>query len=113
MIQRIQMTKTEQGVLIIALGHRMYVEKAFNLALSIRATSPSMNITLVHSNNLSELSAQQRFIFNKLIECKSEYYTLEDGTKSYIKAKLYLDKITPYKRTLYLDADMIMIPYKN
>lgn len=113
MIQRIQMTKTEQGVLIIALGHRMYVEKAFNLALSIRATSPSMNITLVHSNNLSELSAQQRFIFNKLIECKSEYYTLEDGTKSYIKAKLYLDKITPYKRTLFLDADMIMSPYKN
>lgn len=113
MIQRIQMTKTEQGVLIIALGHRMYVEKAFNLALSIRATSPSMNITLVHSNNLSELSAQQRFIFNQLIECKSEYYTLEDGTKSYIKAKLYLDKITPYKRTLFLDADMIMSPYKK
>lgn len=113
MIQKIQIGKTEQGVLILALGHRTYVEKAFNLALSIRATSPTMHITLVHSNNISELSAQQRFIFNKFIECKSEYYTLDDGTKSYIKAKLYLDKITPYKRTLFLDADMIMSPYKT
>jgi hypothetical protein len=113
MIQRLQMSKAEQGVLILALGHRMYVEKAFNLALSIRATSPSMHVTLVHSNNISELSVEQRFIFNKLIECDSAYYTLDDGTKSFIKAKLYLDKITPYKKTIFLDADMVVSPYKT
>lgn len=113
MIKKIEIGKTEQGVLILALGNRMYVEKAFNLALSIRATSPTLHITLVHSNNISELTVEQRFIFNKLIECNSDYYTLDDNTKSYIKAKLYLDKITPYKRTLFLDADMIMSPYKT
>jgi len=113
MIKKIEIGKHDRGVLILALGNRMYVEKAFNLALSIKATSSNIHVTLVHTNNLSELSVEQRFIFNQLIECKSEYYTLEDGTKSYIKAKLFLDQITPYKKTLFLDADMIMSPYKS
>lgn len=113
MLRKIQLGKSEHGVLILALGNRMYVEKAFNLALSIRATTPNTSITLVHSNNISELSVEQRFLFNKLIECNKEFYTFEDGATSYIKAKLYLDKLTPYKRTLFLDADMIMSPYKT
>jgi hypothetical protein len=113
MIKKINIGKSEHGVLILALGSRIYAEKAFNLALSIRATTSNLNITLVHSNNISELSPEQKFVFNKLIECDEAFYTLDDGSKSYIKAKLYLDRITPYKKTMFLDADMIVSPYKS
>lgn len=102
----------EKGVLILSLGSDLYGRYAFNLALSIKHTSPDVHITVVHTNNLYRLTEKQLAIFDNLIECPGEYYM--SGNKiCYINAKLCLDKLTPYKKTLFLDADMIVSPYKS
>lgn len=97
-----------KGVLIVALGNPLYVEYAVNLAASIRATS-DVNITLIHSDNLTEINAGQKFAFHKRIVCPKEYYS----SGSYVEAKLWADKLTPYEQTLLLDADTLCSPYKN
>lgn len=102
----------KKGVLILALGSTTYVKYALNLAVSIRKTSPNIPVCLVHNGNIHILEPSQKFFFNRLIECPSEYYTT-DGKISYIKAKLYLDKLTPYDKTLFLDADTLVSPYKS
>lgn len=102
----------DKGVLILALGSTTYVKYALNLAVSIRKTSPDIPVCLVHSDNLHILEPSQMFFFNRLIKCPTDYYTT-DGKISYIKAKLYLDKLTPYEKTLFIDADTIVSPYKS
>ena len=97
----------ERGILIMAIGDPLYVEYAVNLAASIRATSEEP-ITLVHSNNLTEINAGQKFAFHKRIECPKDYYQ-----RSKIEAKMWLDKLTPYDKTLFIDADTICTPYRN
>lgn len=104
--------KPKRGVLILALGSTTYVKYALNLAVSIRKTSPDVAVCLVHSDNLHILEPSQRFYFNRLIKCPAEYYT-SNGKINYVKAKLFLDKLTPYDQTLFMDADTIVSPYKS
>ena len=96
-----------RGIVIVAIGHPLYVEYATNLAASLRATCTEQ-ITLVHSDNLTEINAGQKFAFHKRIKCPAEYY--ENGL---ISVKLWLDKITPYDQTLFIDADTLATPYRN
>lgn len=102
----------EKGILLLSLGNDLYARYAFNLALSIKHTSPDVHITLVHNNNLYKLTEKQLAVFDNLVECPSEYY-LQGNKQVYINVKLYLDQLTPYKKTLFLDADMIVSPYKS
>lgn len=103
----------KKGVVLLALGHPMYVNYALNLCVSLKFTSPGIKVTLIHSGNLSDLGAVEKFNFEKLIQCPESYYTTPQGGISYVQAKLYLDKLTPYDQTLFLDVDMIASPYKN
>lgn len=99
------------GVLILALGDSLYGEYAVNLAASIRFVEPSTPIALVYTNSaITEVSDVQKSLFNYRINCPLEYYSFKEGT-CYVKAKLFLNDLTPFKRTLYLDADTIFSPY--
>lgn len=102
----------EKGVLILSLGSDLYGRYAFNLAMSIKHTSPSVHITVVHSNNLFRLTTKQLAVFDNMIECPGEYY-MQGNKQCFINAKLYLDLLTPYKKTLFIDADMLVSPYKS
>lgn len=102
----------EKGILLLALNDELYVKYAINLAISIKFNSPNSNITLIHSNNLSKFSKAHIDLFDNLIECPKEYYKFKNGN-SYIKPKLYLDLLTPYEETLFIDVDTIYSPYKK
>jgi len=104
----------EKGVLLIALGDpRVYAKYAYNLAVSIKQCSPETHITLLHDDNsLTHLSEMELFFFDKKIKCPVEYYT-HNGKIEYVKSKLFLNLITPYKKTIYFDVDMIFSPYKK
>jgi len=106
--------KKGKGVLLMALGDpRVYAYYAYNLAVSIKYCSPETNIAIVYNgNSLSHLNDIELFHFDKKILCPDEYFT-HNGKTEYIKAKLYLDKLTPYEQTLFLDADMVFSPYKK
>ena len=108
----------KKGILLIALGNPLYGNLAYNLAMSIKARAqingdPATFIALVHDNNsISHLNEAQRFHFDQKIICPPEYYQ-HNGETHYLKSKLYIDKLTPFEQTIFLDADMVWSPYKN
>lgn len=103
-------TEETKGVLILALGHPYYGRMAAQLAMSIKTVSPNTNITVVKSGiSLNHLNNDYLKFFDNIIECPKEYYTNKKGFEDYIKAKLFIYDLTPYDKTIYLDADMVWV----
>lgn len=96
-----------KGIIILALGHAYWGRWAYNLAMSIKYNSPDANITLLYAGNgISHITDTS--LFHKMIEVDSKHYTT-DGRLEYMKTKTALYKLSPYKETLYFDADTIWI----
>jgi hypothetical protein len=118
-----------RGILLIALGAPEYGDMAANLAASIRYSDPDIPIHLVHTDrSISHLSPLHRALFTSLALCPEQYYTRQ-GTEDegpgaaansslvsrpssleYIKAKTHIYDLTPFDETLFLDADMYILP---
>lgn len=104
----------EKGVLIIALGHAHYGQMAANLALSIKFKSPEIPIKLVWAENaLSHLAPDKLALFDEIEECPHAYYHRKDGKRVYVQAKTHMYDLSPFKETIFIDADVIMCPRKT
>lgn len=101
----------KQGIIILALGHAYWGRWAYNLAMSIKYSSPDARITLLYCGD-GKSQIQDTTLFDKMIEVPSKYY-VTDGRIEYMKAKTALYKLSPYKETIYLDADVIWINSKT
>lgn len=87
---------------MIATGHANYGKMAYNLALTIKAND-STPVAVIHDTiGISHLRESERAVFDFTIELPKDFNT---G----FGAKLHLDQLTPFKKTLYLDADMLWI----
>lgn len=92
----------EKGIILISTGHPYYGRMAYNLALSIKACE-EIPVAVVHDEtSLKHLNEKQLSIFDIRIQIPAEYRT---G----VQAKLHLDELTPFNKTLYLDVDMVWI----
>lgn len=91
-----------RGIILIATGHGNYGKLAYNLALTIKAVDYIPIAVVTDSVGLSHLRENERNIFDHIIDIPEEY---KDG----FGAKLFLDKLTPFKKTLFLDADMLWL----
>ena len=100
-----------QGIIILALGHAYWGRWAYNLAMSIKYGSPDARITLLYCGD-GKSQIQDTTLFDKMIEVPSKYY-VTDGRIEYMKAKTALYKLSPYKETIYMDADVIWINSKT
>lgn len=95
------------------MGYNLYGSCAFNLAMSLKAYDPKVNITLLHDiTSISHLEEREKEIFNNLIFVPEDAYTI-DGQKQYQYIKLCVDKFTPYDHTVVIDADTIWFPDKK
>lgn len=93
------------GIILIATGHSGYGRMAYNLAVSIKAVE-DVQIAVVHEGvALSHLTDEQRKVFNYIIELPIDY-------RIGFGVKLHLDQLTPFDKTLYLDADMLWLGRK-
>lgn len=93
----------EKGIIFIAAGHPNYGRLAYNLAITIKAAS-SIPITVVRTDrSLSHLSERQLQLFDQIIDLPADV-PIGCG------AKLWANKLSPYKKTLLLDADMLWLP---
>ncbi len=103
------MQYNDKGILLIAVGSNQYGRMAANLASSIRAIDANIKIHLVWSGeSISHLTDKHKELFTSMSECPKEYYT--KGEKSvYIKPKLFMYELSPFKETLFLDSDVILI----
>lgn len=92
----------ETGIILLALGHPYYGRMAYNLAMSIKAVDRSTHITLVYTEGaITHINQNNMNVFdNKML--------IDDYGKPF-GIKLELDLITPYERTLYIDADTLWV----
>lgn len=89
------------GILILATDHNIYGRFAYNLLLTIRAVEPDAKIALAYDDaGVSYLLPEQLGRFDYLIPV----------TGNGFGGKLALDLISPFDRTIALDADMVWLP---
>ena len=102
-----------KGVCIIAAGNPIYGQMAMNLAMSIKYSQPDVHITLLWQGaGKNHVTQHIGGFFDEEIEIPEEY-TKQNGMDSYLKAKMYLYDLSPYNKTIYLDADTIFFPKRN
>jgi hypothetical protein len=101
--------ENDEGVLILCLGHAYYGNMATQLARSIKHLTPNVNITCAYYGDV--LSHNRELPFDQLVEVPKEYFTTE-GMPDFVKAKTYLYELSPYKKTIFIDADVIWLPQK-
>jgi len=96
-----------KGVLILAMGHPYYGEMAANLAMSLKFADKETKICLAWEGDAkNHLTPAKLNLFDVIKEVPQEYI-MKDGKKAYFKAKTYINKLTPFEETIFLDADMI------
>lgn len=59
--------------------------------------------------SISHLNREQLSFFDNIIDCPLEYF----ANGQYIRAKTFLYELSPYDKTLFLDADMLWSPYQS
>jgi len=93
----------KRGIILIATGHGNYVKMAYNLALTIKSVE-DIPIAIIHTG-LSHLTVEQSKIFDIQINLPENYM---NG----FCTKLHLDQLTPFEKTLFIDADMLWLSRK-
>jgi hypothetical protein len=99
----------DKGILIIAVGHGNYGKLAATLAMSIKGNGSKYPIHLVYTEaTLKAIGEDYLKFFDSKAECPGEYLS-NNGETCYIKVKSHMNDLTPFKETIFLDADIIMI----
>lgn len=99
----------KQGVIILALKEMQYACAAANLAISIKYHNPKANITLITDGIHSHVFRSVHFgAFDWINEMDKQDYTGQSGI-CIAKAKLNCYKYSPYKKTLFIDADSLCL----
>jgi hypothetical protein len=89
----------EKGIITLAYGSPKYIEMAKTLGRSLLLHSPNIPRAVVTDRqDDKELSS----LFDQLIPFRSEY-------GSNVRQKVHLDQYSPYKYTLFIDSDCIVI----
>jgi len=87
-----------QGIMTIAHGAQKYVDMAKALGLSLKRTNPDVPRALVTDSKDPELLA----LYDIHIPHRPEF---GNG----LRQKLYLDVYTPFRHTLFIDSDCLVI----
>lgn len=105
-------TSTTQGIVLLALNHPYYGNYAAQLAASILFSAPDTKITLLHDKKgITHLNSKRLSLFDNVIEIEEKYYKVNNRYE-YLKPKAYINELSPYDITIFLDADMLWLPRK-
>lgn len=88
------------GVILIATSKRYYGEMALQLAISLRLSMPSIKIACISDGVIKSVPGWDRYI-DTVIDVPKGSNPFE------LKTRLY--KLTPFKETLYIDADSVLL----
>ena len=94
------------GVCVLAQNNNKtnYVEQAYALALSILATAPDTNISVVTND---AIPAAYKDVFDQVISIP--WSDIAAGTMWKIENRWKLYHVTPYRNTVVFDADMLAL----
>jgi hypothetical protein len=96
----------KRGIVTIAVGNSYYGNLAYILALSCKKFSDLPVFLVAEKDTLSGLNEVEKTIFSEILYVDN----FKDNFKeNYLKVKLFLNELTPYDETLFLDADTVAI----
>lgn len=93
-----------KGFLIFALGHPQYGRYAFNLAVTIKAVEDIPIAVVCDESAISHLDDSQKAVFDQIIP---------SALKPGCGAKLHAYELSPFDKTILLDADMLWLPVQK
>lgn len=100
---------TERGLLLIACGNYNYGRMAAVLAASLKAAAPDIPIHLAYTDSaVARLNEGELALFDTKALIPAKYYT-HKGRIEYIRTKVYMYNLSPFKETIFLDCDMIWL----
>jgi hypothetical protein len=94
----VEIKKNEKGILVIAQGHERYLNMACNLAVSLRLTNPHIPLALV----TDKATTEAKKIYDYIIDINPQY-----GIG--FSQKIHMDIYSPFEKTLFIDADCLVI----
>ena len=98
-----------KGILLIAAGHPYYGKMAAALAATIRVMDSEIPIHLAFTESaVKYLSTRELALFSSSDIIPVDYYTTEKGN-NYIRIKMYMYELSPFKKTLFLDCDLLWL----
>lgn len=102
-----------KGVVLIAVSHPYYGNYAHQLAVSIRCNDADIPISIItDGSGISHLGTDKRKLFDKIIDINHEHIQ-SNRMPDALKAKFALYDLTPYKQTIFIDADVIWCPKRK
>lgn len=105
--------KDNFGIIIAALDSPYYGNYALQLAMSLKHTSPKVQIALLCNDaGKGHLTEDKLTVFDKIIKINKTAVTSNKRAAT-LKFKTYLYQISPFDTTLYLDADTIFLPKRS
>ena len=112
-LQKSQIKREGQGVLLFACGKGTYGQYAYNLALSIKTQDPECKIAIVCDDScLVDLQDNMYNKFDIFIEPEeSDLYV--DGKMMPSRFKTLLYDYSPFEKTIFLDVDSLWFPGKK
>lgn len=96
------------GILLLGLGHPFYGEMAANLAMSLKHSGCPPVHLVHHGQAIKTLTPDKLALFDSMSECPQEAF-MKKGKVAYFKAKTWMYDLSPFDKTLFLDADMLWI----
>ncbi len=99
--------KEERGILTTAFGHQRYLNAAVNLARSCHFHSPGVPLAIL--TDQPENRSLRRHFDYVLPLAQSQSYresSISEGLK--FEHKFHLDRLSPFKKTLFLDSDCLL-----
>jgi lipopolysaccharide biosynthesis glycosyltransferase len=89
----------EIGIITLAYGSSKYIEMGKALGRSLQLNSPNIPSAIVTDRVEDE---EISTLFNQVIPLREEY-------GSNVRQKLYLDQYSPYRKTLFVDSDSLVV----
>lgn len=97
----------EKGYCFVVTGHPYYGRNAYCLAMSIKAMNPDAQIAVMYNGTaLNHLGPDQFEFFDHVIK-------MPDHVPPNPICKLYGAQMSPFDKTIVLDADTLWLPFKD
>lgn len=95
----------ERGIVLLATGNGLYVRMALMLACSLKKCSDDIKICLLHDDYINHLNKEEQLIFD------IKKPLTNDQARNPFFVKLFINELSPFEETLYLDVDMLWMPF--
>jgi hypothetical protein len=101
-----------RGILIMAAGDPQYGNYAANLCMSIKYSDPNTKVCLAKTVSACTGMSQLLGMFDHVVDIPPNLLVNKLGMQTFVRAKAFMDQLSPFDETIFVDADVIFLPHR-